>query len=190
MATAKRARSTKSAPRKNTKSNARKNTPRKTAANALAVRRPARKTTAKKAAKKVVKRLPAASKSATPKRVMPGKPTSRKRVVAKKKTATSAARKMPKPQASVASSKVKARTTKPTRAPARELSAQAKKKLAVKHLWELVEEKKRRAAQPPPWQTIAHHDHPSPAVAHIDTPEQNQAPVSLEMPGHRERGGK
>jgi hypothetical protein len=39
------------------------------------------------------------------------------------------------------------------------LSAEARKNLAGEHLRALLEEKKRRAAQTPPWQTIVHHDH-------------------------------
>jgi hypothetical protein len=39
------------------------------------------------------------------------------------------------------------------------LSAEARKKLAGEHLRALLDEKKRRAAQTPTWQTITHHDH-------------------------------
>jgi hypothetical protein len=49
--------------------------------------------------------------------------------------------------------------------PAPAFSADEKKRLAAQHLWELVEQKKRQAAQVPAWQTIAHHDHPTPAAS-------------------------
>jgi hypothetical protein len=41
------------------------------------------------------------------------------------------------------------------------MSAEARKKLAGEHLRALLEEKKRRVAQIPAWQTITHHDHES-----------------------------
>jgi hypothetical protein len=65
------------------------------------------------------------------------------------------------------------------------MSAEAKKKLVATHLRELLEEKQRRAAQPPAWQQIAHHDHPAPAgeqpFAHVDN---DPAPIR----GDRDRG--
>jgi hypothetical protein len=56
-----------------------------------------------------------------------------------------------------------------------ELSAEAKKKLAAQHLWELVEKKKRQAAQVPTWQTIPHHDHPTPAGSPSAAPQDEGA---------------
>ena len=53
----------------------------------------------------------------------------------------------------------------PSRSPAPAISADEKKRLAAQHLWELVEQKKRQAAQVPAWQTIVHHDHPTPPAS-------------------------
>ncbi|HET8940899.1 MAG TPA: hypothetical protein VFN13_02820 [Rudaea sp.] len=48
-------------------------------------------------------------------------------------------------------------------------SAEKRKSLAAEHLWAALEEKKRRNAQPPAWQAIAHHDHPTPTAATAGT---------------------
>ncbi len=184
MATAKRARSSKTAARKSANTRTRKIATARKAPKSKAVRKPA----AKKAAKKTARRPAVAKKSPASKRIKsaPGKSASAKAAVARKKPAKSAAHKK------TAASRPKPNAAKPVRSQAatRELSPKARKDLAARHLWQLVEEKKRRAAQTPPWQTIAHHDHPAPAVTHIDAAEPSPALAPVEMPGHRERGGK
>lgn len=67
------------------------------------------------------------------------------------------------------------------------MSAQAKKNLVARHLRKLLEEKKRRAAQPPAWQQIAHHDHPAPAGAQPSP--QLVGNGLLAIRGSRDRGG-
>jgi len=66
------------------------------------------------------------------------------------------------------------------------VGADARKQLAGEHLRALLEEKKRRAAQTPLWQTIVHHDHaarlpdglphaaPSPATAERVTGDRDE----------------
>jgi hypothetical protein len=78
------------------------------------------------------------------------------RVKADNSTATTLPKKTKSPKPLRATQATKAA---PTKQGQRKLSAAAKKNLAVRHLWELVEEKKRRAAQPPSWQNIGYRDH-------------------------------
>jgi len=56
-------------------------------------------------------------------------------------------------------------------------------------MWELVQQKKQRAAQSPSWRTIEHHDHPAPQGGRSGVTDQNTgASIPSEMPGHRDRG--
>ena len=139
-----------------------------------AARKPSpRKTTTKKAPKKRASPLPGKAKKST-------KVKSMRSPV--RKSATSAR----KPQT------VKTRTAKPVRAKKvqRRLSPAAKKNLATKHLWALVEKKKRRDAQPPPWQNIGHHDHSAtaPDSTKIDTTPPDADPAIFHVGSHVDRG--
>ncbi len=70
------------------------------------------------------------------------------------------------------------------------LSAQQKKTLATTHLWAALEEKKRRDAQPAAWQTIVHHDHPTPATATPSALGQTEETVPVDAGAHqRDRSG-
>ncbi|HSE11817.1 MAG TPA: hypothetical protein VLB69_04190 [Rudaea sp.] len=55
----------------------------------------------------------------------------------------------------------------------------------ARHLRKLLEEDKRRAAQPPAWQRIAHHDRPVPAEAHPYRQSDRSGPSLI----RRDRGG-
>ncbi|MEP6483876.1 MAG: hypothetical protein ABJB01_05455 [Rudaea sp.] len=67
--------------------------------------------------------------------------------------------------------------------------AQSQKKHAANNIWDLVEAKKRNASKTPAWQTIAHHDHPTPRGGKEHGADQSSATSThIEMPGHRDRG--
>lgn len=84
------------------------------------------------------------------------------RAPARGKTAGAARRATGQP----AKSKV-ARQAKPVRKPAKKaLSPEARKQLAGERLRQLLEEKRRLAAQTPAWQRIEHHDHAPRPAAH------------------------
>jgi len=187
----------------------------KRARNKPAARKPARKSAAAKTVKKSAARRtapppPRARKSA------PSKPAKKSGVrKAVSKTAArppvkkSAAVKLPakrQPEAAKKSTKgltapqKTARTSSGKRpqslpaAPAKRasqtLSPEAKKNLAARHLWELVEEKKRRAAQPPAWQNIGHHDHAASGSRTVETTPPNSEPEKFHVGGQLDRGGR
>ena len=150
----------------------------------------------KAGAKKMpAKRQPATSKAAKPRRasaptrgVKAKKSTKTKSASAdaRKSAGTNIARKQVAGKrriAAVKSQPAKSGAAKPlrTKKAKRRLSPQAKKNLATKHLWALVEKKKRHTAQTPAWQTIVHHDHPAPAPVNATAP--------IDVHGHRDRGG-
>jgi hypothetical protein len=89
-----------------------------------------------------------------------------------------------------------AKTAHTTRKPApakkthRRMSAQEKKNLVAKHLRELLEEKKRRAAQTPAWQQIVHHDRPAPLPAPQVPEAAEVAPLGEMGPPATVRGGR
>jgi hypothetical protein len=158
----------------------------------------ARRKVTKSAVKKAPARRLAAAKVAAPRRPLLAAKTG-KAQKSTKVNVPKAARSAPKGKsASVSSVRKPAAKARPAAAkpPAKKiaktakprLTAQQKKDLAAKHLWELVEEKKRRATQPPPWQTIAHHDHPAPAAASESSAPKNLEPAPFDVRGHGDRG--
>ena len=64
------------------------------------------------------------------------------------------------------------------------VGADARKQLAGEHLRALLEEKKRRAAHTPPWQTIVHHDHA--ARLPDGLPHAAPSPAAERVPGDRD----
>jgi hypothetical protein len=62
-------------------------------------------------------------------------------------------------------------------APAANLSPEERKRLAGEHLKALLEEKKRRLAQTPPWKRIDHHDHPAPQATDDIVPGEAETPT-------------
>jgi hypothetical protein len=56
-------------------------------------------------------------------------------------------------------------------------------------LWALVEVKKRRATQSPPWQNIGHHDHSANGTTTVETAVPNAPPEKFHIGGHLDRGG-
>lgn len=147
-------------------------------------KRPQAKSAAGKGARKSTAPMPPAKKSAASK-------TTGKRVTAAVKTTTKTKRVLPKPGkaaargASKKSQQASTRATKkaPVKLAPRRLSPEAKTNLAARHLWELVEEKKRRAAQPPAWQSIGHHDHAAPESRTVETTPQNSEPGKFHIGG-------
>ena len=111
---------------------------------------------AKKAAAK--SRNVAPKKAAVKKAVAKGKPATKKSAPPKVATPKQKPIKHvvnPKPQ----------RAEQPPK-PKADASQDNKKKLAVQHMWDLVQAKKQRATQTPaPWQAIEHHDHPAPRTS-------------------------
>ncbi len=176
-----------------------------------ASRAPARnKVAAKKTSapnKKTANRVVAVKKAAkSTKKVAAKKPTpiATKKAVVKKTTAKNVAPRpaahadkpaSPPPKKTVSTQPDKTAQAPKTNSSPRtsspeNLSAEEKKKRATQHMWELVQAKKQRAAQPPSWQAIEHHDHPAPQGGQGGVTDQNtSASVPTEMPGHRERGG-
>jgi hypothetical protein len=152
------------------------------------VKSAARKSVRKVAAGKPVARKKVAAKK-MPKRAAPAASKAKK---AKKAAKTTKATKPAKATKAGNPSKLRTltrRKAKPAKPASRSLSPEAKKNLAVQHLWELVEEKKRRAAQPPLWQNIGHHDHsvPGSTTVHPTTPDAE--PEKFHIGGRLDRGG-
>jgi len=138
--------------------------PRKVAKSAAASKRATRapkKAVAKKTAAKVVAKKPAAKVIA--KKPVPATSAMNQRPSVTR-SATTTQRKPDNTAAAKAASQHPQATAKPGPKKRENLSPEARKKLAAQHLWELVEQKKRLAAQTPPWQQIEHHDHPAPPV--------------------------
>lgn len=152
----------------------------------------------KRSAKPAARKTPAAKKSAAAKKATAKRNVAAKKAVAKKvavksksapkKTASQKVAPKPKP--------IKEAKAKPQRAekpasqakPKSNATPDDKKKLAVQHMWDLVQAKKQRAAQPPAWQAIEHHDHPAPRASTDLSSDQSGSSSPPEMPGHRDRG--
>jgi hypothetical protein len=138
---------------------------------AAATRKQPTKTATHKRA--VVAKTPAKKSAATP---------SRAGVVRTKASTRSAPKAQMKTKAGKAARSKPAKTAKP------KLSAAQQKKLAARHLWELVERKKNQAAQQPAWRALENvHGATPPGGAAGEAPAPMLAQV--EMHGHRDRGG-
>ena len=180
---------------------------------ATTAKRPSGKSTVRKNVRKLAARKPAARKKAaakkTPKRAAPARKAAKATKTKKITKATKAAKptkatkttkvakttqitksaKATKANTARKSPPVAAPKSKPAKQESRNLSPEAKKNLAAKHLWELVEEKKRRAAQPPAWQNIGHHDHTAPGSTTVQTTTPNAEPEKFHIGSHLDRGG-
>ena len=163
---------------------------------ATSKKRPLAKAAARKSVRKAVASKPAAKKSTTKKQpkklpnrlAAPAVGKAKKATKAKASPSTgkkSAAPSTRTPQAA------KKRAAKPVRVKKvkRVLSPAAKKNLATKHLWALVEEKKRLATLPPPWQNIGHHDHSATGATTVETTPPDAEPEKFHIGGRLDRGG-
>src|ERR1700733_2586232 len=138
------------------------------------------------AAKKSKAKSPvAATKKATKKAAPKTKPTAPKKAPVR----SSAATPVRKPVERVAVKPQRPEPPAPRQTvPQGDLSPDTKKKLAAQHMWDLVQAKKQRAAQPPAWHSIEHHDHPAPRTSPDLSSDQGGSSIPPEMPGHRDRG--
>ena len=149
----------------------------------------------KKAARSVVSKETAAKKSPEKKAGAKAtlEKTSDKKSVLKKppqsaiakttsNTSVSSPRQSTKPSGSVPASSTRSTASQQS------LTAEEKKKLATQHMWELVQAKKQRAAQPPAWQAIEHHDHPAPQGGQPSGDSTGAPTTPGQMPGHHDRG--
>lgn len=151
---------------------------RKSVRKAVASKPAAKKSTAKKQPKKLPNRLaaPAVGKAKKATKAKASPSTGKKSAAPSTRTPQAAKKRAAKPVVRVKKAK-------------RVLSPAAKKNLATKHLWALVEEKKRLAAQPPPWQNIGHHDHSATGATTVETTPPNAEPEKFHIGGRLDRGG-
>jgi hypothetical protein len=150
----------------------------------------------KRSTKSAARKKPAAKKSAAAKKAAAKRNVAPKKAAVKKAAAKSkpATKKSAPPKAATPKQKpVKHVNPKPQRVeqppkPKADASQDNKKKLAVQHMWDLVQAKKQRATQTPAWQAIEHHDHPAPRTSTDLSSDQGGSSSPPEMPGHRDRG--
>ncbi len=151
----------------------------------------------KRSAKAAARKTPAAKKSAAAKKATAKRNVAAKKAVAKKAPVKSKV--APKKSAAHETAKPKQKPVKQIKAKPERASPPPqqgkpnttpndKKKLAVQHMWDLVQAKKQRAAQTPAWQAIEHHDHPAPRTSTDLSTDQGGSSMPPEMPGHRDRG--
>ena len=134
------------------------------------------------------KAAPVGAKKTAPKKAAPENFATKKKAMNKtapqKKTQSKNATK----QSDADSNAAEPRIYHPSSAAKRDTSPDAQKKLASRHIWELVEAKKRNATKTPAWQSIAHHDHPAPRGGQEQGDQSSAQSTHIEMPGHRDRG--